>query len=104
MIDILHYFPETTQHTILKNSINHLNKSGILFVRDGDKKTGLRYIITYLFEFFSLLFRFTKAKELSFCDFESYENIIIKNGLKTETSTLWGKTFFGNKLLIARKV
>jgi uncharacterized protein len=67
--DILHYLQPLQQRETIEKCIRHLNRNGILLIRDGNKDLGTRHAATRFTEFISTTFsgfNKTSAEGLSF--------------------------------------
>jgi len=103
MIDLLHYFPPQVQNHMLENALQLLNPGGVLLIRDGERKAGVRYFITWFCERVSISTGFTIAGGLSFPSFVMLKDFFIARGCRCEILPAWGNTVFSNKLLAVWK-
>ncbi len=60
--DVLHYLEPQQQVEVLKNLVTHLNKNGVLVIRDADADLTARQKGTWYTEFFSTNLGFNKTK------------------------------------------
>lgn len=82
-IDAIHYFGKENQIKILNDINNLLLPSGYFIFRFVNKKVKFRYIINYLYEFFSVkIFNFTKTRNAELYSFDEnfYFDILVNLG------------------------
>ncbi len=85
--DILHYLQENQQRLVLEKCIDHLNESGKIIIRDGDKSLEKRHKGTKITEFFSTrFFHFNKTKETGLCFLsrQTISELAAERGLKLQ--------------------
>jgi 2-polyprenyl-3-methyl-5-hydroxy-6-metoxy-1,4-benzoquinol methylase len=84
--DMLHYMPEDKQKELLLRCAAHLNKGGMIMIRDADKDLAKRHLGTRYTEFFSTRSGFNKAKDnrLYFFSGQKIREIADDQGLQLE--------------------
>lgn len=85
MADILHYLQPDEQKMVVEKCIRHLNKGGVLIIRDGDKDLEERHKGTKLTEFFStklLKFNKTTSHGLSFLSGKMIDAIVQEHNMQ----------------------
>ncbi len=105
MSDILHYMPDKDQEKLVSKCASKLNSGGVILVRDADRAQEKRHKRTRMTEFFSTRMGFNKtrenSKELFFTSKAKIEEMLSRNGLKTEV--IEEKRHTSNFLILARK-
>ena len=66
MFDLLHYFTEDDQRSILSNVAAALAAGGVAIIRDGLRESNFRYWFTYYGEVFARVNGWLKAERLNF--------------------------------------
>lgn len=100
MLDLLHYFTNDEQQTILANAAHAVPPGGMIIIRDAIDDASWRYRATWLAESFARLVFWLKAERLNF---PTRERLTIP-GFAIEARPLWGRTPFNNYLFVARRV
>jgi uncharacterized protein len=100
--DVLHYLDKDSQHIVLDNCFNGLNKNGLIFIRDGEKESS-SHIFTKITEFLSTkIFKFNLINgELNFISKAEIQFIAEKNNFYIETHNHSNIT--SNKLFILKR-
>lgn len=83
--DVLHYLPAAEQRALIERSLDHLNDSGKLIIREGNKDAARRHRGTELTEFFSTrVFGFNKTSGggLSFLSAATIYEIAAEKGFE----------------------
>jgi 2-polyprenyl-3-methyl-5-hydroxy-6-metoxy-1,4-benzoquinol methylase len=99
LLDVLHYFNDADQQTILRNAAS---AGGMIIIRDGIRDGSLRYRLTYAQETLSRVGGWLKAERLHFPTRESIETSL--NGdFREEVRPMFGRTPFNNYLFVFRR-
>lgn len=99
LLDVLHYFNDADQKTILGNAAS---AGGMIIIRDGIRDGSLRYRLTYAQETLSRMGGWLKAERLHFPTRESIETSL--NGdFREEVRPMFGRTPFNNYLFVFRR-
>ena len=103
IMDVLHYFNKESQAKVLLESINHLNKNGIIFIRDGISDLAEKHEKTKFTEFISSNVGFNKKdEEFCFINKEFITKFAQENQLELEIEQHSEKT--SNVLFILKKL
>jgi len=100
MLDVLHYFSDDAQRTILANAASAVPPGGMIIIRDAIDDGSWRYRLTWIAESFARLVFWLKAERLNFPKREA----LTIPGFETEARPLWGRMPFNNYLFVARRV
>jgi len=102
--DILHYINEEKQIQLIENCIQHLNRNGMIIIRDADKNLKKRHLGTRYTEFFSTKTGFNKleGKKLYFTTVNSMVEIAKRFNLQYEI--IDNTKLTSNILLIIRNI
>jgi len=106
MADVLHYMPEDEQEFVIKNAVAHLNKGGMIIIRDADTQLNKKHRGTRFSEWQSTkLFNFNKtqdnSKQLYFGSAADRISLLESLGLKVEL--IDHTKMNSNVVLVARK-
>jgi 1-acyl-sn-glycerol-3-phosphate acyltransferase len=101
--DVLHYIPEEKQEQLLTSCINHLNRDGIIIIRDADKDLQKRHLGTRYTEFFSTRFGYNKSlnKKLFFFSGKRITDLAARNKMSVEVTD--NKKLTSNLLYILKR-
>lgn len=102
-LDILHYFTDSEQDTILESIAVAVPPGGVAIIRDAVRDGSLRYRLTAAQETFSRLIRWLKAERLNFPTRNQIERPFDARGYSKEVIPLWGRTPFNNYLFVFRR-
>ena len=98
MLDLLHYFAEEEQLTILRSAAGRTPPGGVVVIRDALRDGSWRYRATYAQESFSRLIGWLRAERLHFPTRALIESAF--PGFQAEVTPLWGRTPFNNYLFV----
>jgi 1-acyl-sn-glycerol-3-phosphate acyltransferase len=101
--DVLHYIPEEKQEQLLTSCINHLNRDGIIIIRDADKDLQKRHLGTRYTEFFSTRFGYNKSlnKKLFFFSGKRITDLAARNKMSVEVTD--NKKLTSNLLYVLKR-
>ena len=97
MLDLLHYFDDDAQRSLLA----HAADSNLVIIRDAIRDGTWRYRATYAQEAFARGVRWLKAERLNFPRRETIVEAF--PGFESEIVPLWGRTPFNNYLFVFRR-
>ncbi len=98
MIDLLHYFDDQAQASLLRRAAA---ASNLVIIREGLRDRSWRYRLTYAQEVFARAVRWLKAERLNFPTREAITGAFA--GFEAEVAPLWGRTPFNNYLFVFRR-
>ena len=98
MLDLLHYFSDADQASILARAAAGAN---LVIIRDALRDGTWRYRMTYLQEAFARGVRWLKAERLHFPARDTILGAF--SGFDAEIAPLWGRTPFNNYLFVFRR-
>ncbi len=102
-LDILHYFTDSEQNTVLESIAVAVPPGGVAIIRDAVRDGSLRYRLTAAQETFSRLIRWLKAERLNFPTRNQIVRPFAARGYAAEIIPLWGRTPFNNYLFVFRR-
>jgi 2-polyprenyl-3-methyl-5-hydroxy-6-metoxy-1,4-benzoquinol methylase len=102
-LDVLHYFRDEEQSSILENIAEAIPAGGVAIIRDAVRDGSLRYRLTAAQERFSRAIRWLKAERLNFPTRERIAAPFRRRGFSEEVMPLWGRTPFNNYLFVFRR-
>lgn len=99
-LDVLHYFTEAEQETMLRAIAEAVAEGGVAIVRDAVRDGSLRYRATAMQERFSRAIRWLKAERLNFPRRDLIEEAFLSRGFRSHVIPAWGATPFNNYLFV----
>lgn len=103
LLDLLHYFGDEEQATILGNAADCARPGDVVVVRDCIRDGTWRYRLTWLEETFATSIGWLRGERLNFPTKESIVREFRERGFDEEVVPLWGRTPFNNYLLTFRR-
>jgi len=103
ILDILQFFQEEEQETLLKEAANRVAPGGKLIIRSGLKEHNGRFFVTWLGDLIAKLTFWMKAAPIHYPTAETFRSVLGEAGLTVEVRPFWGKTPFNNYLIVATK-
>lgn len=104
LLDLLHYFREEDQRSILRSAADATAPDGQLIIRDCLRDETWRYRVTALQERFSKMIGWLRGEVLNFPPRELIERELVAAGLvPIDVRPLWANTPFNNYLLRFRR-
>lgn len=104
LLDVLHYFDDEDQRTILQNAARSTAVNARLMIRDCLRDGSLRYYATVVQERFSKTIGWLRGERLNFPPRERIVETATAAGLTLEeVRPLWFNTPFNNYLLVFRR-
>jgi SAM-dependent methyltransferase len=97
MLDLLHYFDDARQRSLLEA----VSGANLIIIRDAVRDGTWRYRATYAQETFARGVRWLKAERLNFPRRETIVGAF--PGFESEVVPLWGRTPFNNYLFVCRR-
>jgi SAM-dependent methyltransferase len=101
MLDLLHYFRDDEQRSILGHAADRTPPGGAVIIRDALRDGTWRYRATYAQESFSRLIGWLKAERLHFPTRELIAGAF--EGFDQTATPLWGGTPFNNYFFVMRR-
>jgi 2-polyprenyl-3-methyl-5-hydroxy-6-metoxy-1,4-benzoquinol methylase len=101
LLDVLHYFRDADQSTILRNIAGAVSPGGMVVLRDGIRDGTLRYRMTYAAEMMATGSGWLKADMLNFPTME-----LVMTAFPSFHATavpMWGSTPFNNYLFVFKR-
>lgn len=99
MLDLLHYFSDGDQQSLLTNASRRVAPGGKLMIRECLRDSGWRYRLTYLEELLATSIRWIRADTLNFPTGDSIVGPLLAQGFSVEVIPLSGRMPFNNYLL-----
>jgi hypothetical protein len=103
LFDVLHYLPETEQHTLLSRLAGCVAPGDLLIIRDCPRERRPRYWITWLAEKFAQAISWNVDSALHFPSRRSIDEIFRAAEFERESRPLWGASPFNNHIFIFRR-
>ncbi len=103
LIDVLHYFAQNEQDTILDHAAAALRPRGRILVRDADPRRGWRSLVTWIEEKVFTLLRFNRGERVRFRSAGEIAARLEATGLRCTVRSAWGRTPFSNVLVIGER-
>jgi 2-polyprenyl-3-methyl-5-hydroxy-6-metoxy-1,4-benzoquinol methylase len=103
LFDVLHYLPETEQHTLLSHLAGCVAPGGLLIIRDCPREAGPRYWITWLAEKFAQAISWNLDTALHFPSRRGIDDVFGAAEFERESRPLWGASPFNNHIFIFRR-
>lgn len=103
LLDLLHYFRDDEQRTILENAASYARPGDLVIVRDCIDDGSWRYRATWLEETLATSLGWLRGERLNFPTAASIAAPFRGRGFDEEIVPLWGRTPFNNHLLTFRK-
>jgi 2-polyprenyl-3-methyl-5-hydroxy-6-metoxy-1,4-benzoquinol methylase len=103
LLDVLHYFDDGDQRTILDHASRSVAPGGMVIIRDAIKEGTLRYRLTYAAERFARLVRWLRVERLNFPTRSTIESGFPLEMFERQTRAMWGRTPFNNYLFVFRR-
>ena len=101
ILDILHYFDDAAQRTILENAARAAGDDGVIVIRQGLRDGSWRYRLTAFVDGLARLLRWMKAERLNFPTRGVIEAPFA--GFDAEVRPLWGRMPYNNYLFVFRR-
>ena len=102
-LDVLHYFRDEEQISLLRSIAEAVPPGGVAVVRDAVRDGSLRYKVTAAQETFSRAIRWLRAERLNFPLRDTVIDPFRARGFDVEAVPLWGRTPFNNYLFVFRR-
>ena len=102
-LDVLHYFRDDEQKTLVRSIAAAVPPGGLAIIRDAVRDGSLRYRLTAAQETFSRAIRWLRAERLNFPERETVVAPFRERGFEIEVVPLWGRTPFNNYLFVFRR-
>lgn len=104
MLDLLHYFTEVEQETLLTTVAKSIPAGGVAIIRDGLADGSWRYRATVAQESFSRAVRWLDAERLRFPTLDSIVRPFEDAGFEVSWMPMWGFTPFNNYFFVFRRL
>ncbi len=104
MLDLLHYFSDDDQRTLLRNAADYARPGDVVVIRDCIRDGTWRYRLTWLEETFATSLGWLRGERLNFPTLDAIAAEFRARGFEEEIRPLWGGTPFNNYLLTFRCV
>jgi len=103
ILDILQFFTEEEQNSLLSKVAKSIKAGGKLIIRTGIKDESLRFKITWLGDMLAKATFWMKAAPTSYPTTNQLNATLSKEGLEVEIRPFWGKTPFNNFIVVAKR-
>ena len=100
MLDVLHYFSNDDQRTLLRNAAEYVSEGGVILIRECLRDASWRYRLTYLEEFFATSIGWLRGERLNFPTLALIRSELSPERFEESVRPLWGATPFNNHLLV----
>lgn len=103
ILDILQFFTEAEQNTLLTSAAARVAPGGSLIIRSGLQDNSWRFRITVWVDYFAKFCLWMKAAPTRYPDAAQFQRVLEKAGLEVSIQPLWGGTPFNNFLIIGQR-
>ncbi|HEY1083366.1 MAG TPA: class I SAM-dependent methyltransferase [Prosthecobacter sp.] len=103
ILDILQFFTEAEQNTLLTAAAARVAPGGKLVIRTGLRDESRRFRITVLGDYLARITFWMKDAPTHYPDADQFRTVLAAAGLKVEITPLWGGTPFNNHLIVAQR-
>jgi SAM-dependent methyltransferase len=103
MLDLLHYFSDQDQQTLLRNAADYTRPGDVVVIRECIRDGSWRYRLTWLEEAFATSTGWLRGEKLNFPTLDVIGSIFCTGGFEESIVPLWGRTPFNNYLLTFRR-
>lgn len=104
MLDVLHYFRDSDQVTLLERVAEATEQGGVVVLRDCVRDASWRFRLTRLQERFSRAIGWLRGDTLNFPTREAIERPFVERGFEVESRLAAGRLPFNNYVFIFRRV
>ncbi|WP_411827549.1 class I SAM-dependent methyltransferase [Luteolibacter sp. AS25] len=103
ILDILQFFSEKEQATLLKLAARRVAANGKLVIRSGLKDRSVRFYTTLAADFFAKLSFWMMSAPVCYPGESLFREVLGKEGFEVEIRPLWGRTPFNNFLIVGKR-
>ncbi len=103
ILDILQFFEEAEQRSLLHQAAKRVAPGGKLIVRSGLREENMRFFITWLADVFAKCTFWMKAAPTHYPTADLFKTTLEAEGFTVDIRPFWGKTPFNNYLIVATR-
>lgn len=104
MLDVLHYFSDEDQQTLLRNAADYARPGDVIVIRDCIRDGTWRYRLTWLAETFATSTGWMRGEKLNFPTIDAIRGAFRAGGFEESIVPLRGRTPFNNFLLTFQRI